>query len=119
MSHLMDNTGKQIDAELAYNYMTKLGSVFSHSMVAKRKFRELTGRNFPRHVSHRWGSLEEVMAFVMEENHTIGRFIRSFCNSDGRRNKTGQQLQVIFCGAELGFRVGRQHIAACCQYVGG
>lgn len=45
-------------------------------------------------MSHRWGSLEEGFSFISENFVEIEAFLRRFCNSDGRRNKTCQQLQV-------------------------
>lgn len=38
------SSGKQIDAENATNFQTNLGSVFTHSLVAKLEFKKATGR---------------------------------------------------------------------------
>lgn len=86
--------GKQVDADRASDFQGKLTSVFSHSFHSKRELRKLTNRSWPRHVQHRWGSLEDSMKFCMEEFHTLETFIRDYRNSDGRRNKNCLKLQV-------------------------
>ncbi|CBJ27571.1 conserved unknown protein [Ectocarpus siliculosus] len=92
-SHLMDNSGKQIDAPRASDFMLKTSSVFSYSFHAKRELVNRAGKTWPRFVNHRWGSKAEVFEFLSTQLPAIEDFIRTFRNSDGRRNKTCQALQ--------------------------
>lgn len=74
--------------------MLKTSSVFSYSFHAKRELVNRAGKTWPRFVNHRWGSKAEVFEFLSTQLPAIEDFIRTFRNSDGRRNKTCQALQV-------------------------
>lgn len=94
-------SGKQVDAERASDFHSKLSSIFSRSYYPKRELKNMTGRSWQRHVAHRWGSLEGAMKFLMEEFPAIERFVRTYRNSDGARNKPCVTLQVFFFDAEF------------------
>ena len=88
------NSGKRIDAEVASAFLTKQGSAFSFSLLAKRAFNKLVGLTWKKHVAHRWSSLAEVVELVMTNFPKVEEFVRTFNNSDGKRNKICERLQV-------------------------
>ncbi|CAB1104467.1 unnamed protein product [Ectocarpus sp. CCAP 1310/34] len=82
MSHLINNTGNQIDSGQIDKFAGALHTVLSHSHNAKDQWRKATNTTPPKAPSHRWGSTYETNNQLVTSWQPTKDFIDAFSSSD-------------------------------------